>query len=162
MTMEKTVVGISELAVSNNPAEMLITYSLGSCLGVTVYDPVVQVGGLIHCMLPLSSVDDKKSKTTPAMFVDIGIPLFLEKILSMGAEKKRLILKAAGCAQILDPEGLFRIGERNFTLLRKLLWKNGILIKAQDVGGTTSRTLSLEMGTGKTFVRIQGETRELC
>ncbi len=161
MALETTVVGISDMAVSGNPAETLITYSLGSCLGVTIYDPVARVGGLIHCMLPLSSVDEKRAHATPAMFVDVGVPLFLEKALRMGADKKRLVLKAAGCAQLLDPEGLFRIGERNFALLRKLLWKNGILIKAQDIGGMVSRTVSLDVSTGKTFVRAQGETREL-
>lgn len=149
-------VGISEMIVTDNPEEKLITYSLGSCLGVTVYDALNNVGGMIHCMLPLSSIDSDKAKTTPEMFVDIGVPALFEEFFQLGGDRSQMIVKAAGCAQMFDPKGLFNIGSRNFTLLRKLLWKNGILLKAQDVGGSVSRTLSLEISTGRTVVKSQG------
>ena len=157
----RVVVGISELAVSDNPQELLITYSLGSCLGVSVYDPVNGIGGLIHCMLPLSSIDKEKAKTVPAMFVDTGIPHLFTKLFNLGSKKRDLVVKAAGCAQILDPQGHFKIGERNFTLLRKVLWKNEILLKAHDTGGGVSRTVSLDVASGKTVIRSGGQNREL-
>jgi chemotaxis protein CheD len=161
MVATKTTVGISEVVVSSNPDEMLITYSLGSCLGVTAHDPVSLVGGLIHCMLPLSNVDGTKARDKPAMFVDSGIPLLFEALYDLGAQKGRIILKAAGCAQIMDPGGHFKIGERNLTVLRKLLWKNNILITSQSIGGNVARTLSLDIGSGKTYVKIQGVEEEL-
>ena len=161
MVAEKIVVGISEMAVSNRPDDTLITYSLGSCLGLTAYDPQACIGGLIHCMLPLSSVDEKKSKEAPAMFVDTGVSLLFNKILDLGADKNRIVVKAAGCAQLLDPQKLFNIGERNFTVLRKILWKNNLLIKGQNIGGSVSRTVWLDMSTGKTIVKQQGQEVEI-
>ena len=155
-------VGISDLAVTKDPNDVVITYSLGSCLGVTVYDPEVFVGGMVHCQLPTCSTEDKsKSKINPAMFVDTGVSLLFQKFFELGGSKSRMIVKAAGCAAILDSNGFFRIGERNITLFRKLLWKNGILLKGSEMGGDVSRTLVLEMGTGRTIVRSKGEEREL-
>jgi chemotaxis protein CheD len=78
-----------------------------------------------------------------------------------GATKENIVLKAAGCAQIMDPSGHFKIGERNITILRKLLWKNNVLIAGQSVGGNVSRTISLDMSSGKTIIKIQNEEAEL-
>ena len=158
---EKRIIGISEMAVSDNPEETLITYSLGSCLGVTVYDPVARVGGMIHCMLPLSKIDRQKAELKKPMFVDTGIPYLFEAMYKAGARKKQIIVKAAGCSQIMDPNGRFKIGERNFAVLRKLLWKNGILLKGQAIGGTVSRTISIDIGTGKSILFCGGEEVEL-
>ena len=68
----RVVIGLAELAVSNNPNAVLTTYSLGSCLGVAVYDPVAKVGGLMHAMLPDSNIDPVKAKAYPGMFVRHG------------------------------------------------------------------------------------------
>ncbi len=158
---ERKIIGISELAVSDNPGDVLTTYSLGSCLGVTVYDPVVRVGGMIHCMLPFSKIDKQKAEARKSMFVDTGIPYLFETMYSAGAKKEQIILKAAGCGQIMDPTGRFKIGERNFVVLRKLLWKNGVLIKGQAVGGNVSRTVKMDIETGKTIIVSNGEEVEL-
>ena len=149
------------MIVSGNPDDVLITYSLGSCLGVTAYDPVTRFGGMIHCMLPLSKIDLKKAADVPYMFVDTGIPILINKLLENGAEKKRIILKAAGCSHVLDNNNHFRIGERNYAILRKILWKNNMLIKNESIGGTVSRTITLHIGTGDTFVKIKGVKEEL-
>lgn len=154
-------VGISEMKVSNNPEDVLVTYSLGSCVGLTLYDPVIKVGGMIHCMLPLSRIDPAKAQMNPCMFTDTGIPTLIQAVLNMGANKKRLIAKVAGAASPLDDNGIFKIGERNYTVLRKVLWKNDILIAAEDVGGTVARTLFLYLDTGKTVIRSGGKDREL-
>lgn len=157
----RVVIGISEMQVSNRPEELLITYSLGSCIGVTIYDPVVRIAGMIHCMLPLSKIDPEKAKTQPCMFVDTGVPLLFNEVYRLGAEKKRTIVKIAGCSSLLDEKGLFKIGERNYTVLRKILWKNNILIEREDIGGNISRTLSIEVATGRVIIRTGGEESEL-
>jgi chemotaxis protein CheD len=156
------VVGISELKVTDSDQDVLTTYSLGSCLGLTLYDPVVQVGGMIHCMLPLSTIDKDKAERTPAMFVDTGVPLLLQEVFNLGAKRSRLVCKVAGCGQLLDDKKLFKIGERNYTVLRKILWKNNILIQAEDVFGTMSRTMILYMNTGVTSIKSGGKERELA
>lgn len=154
-------VGISEMKVSTVPEDVLVTYSLGSCVGLTLYDPVVGIGGLIHCMLPLSKIDPAKAASNPAMFTDTGVPALLQAMLNLGASKRRLIAKVAGAAALMDEKGMFKIGERNFTVLRKILWKNDILIAAEETGGTIARTLYLYMDTGKTIIKSQGREHEL-
>lgn len=154
-------VSVSEMQVSNAFSDVLVTYSLGSCAGLSLYDPVACVGGLIHCMLPLSKIEPEKAQTTPQMFVDTGVPALLQKLFNMGAQRKRLVAKVAGCAQLLDEKKLFKIGERNYTVLRKILWKNDILITAEDVGGTVPRTMYLYMDTGITILKKHGEEVEL-
>lgn len=152
----KHVVGIAEMKVSNCSSAELVTYSLGSCLGVSFYDRVGKIGGLIHCMLPLSKIDPKKAQLKPCMFIDTGITHILKKMFALGATRKNLVIKVAGGASVLDEGGRFRIGERNFTVLRKILWKNDLLIRSDDVGGTIARTMTLRMDSGETFVKIKG------
>lgn len=154
-------VGISEMKVSDQSDDILVTYSLGSCIGVTIYDPIVRVGGMIHCMLPLSKLDMQKAQRSPAMFVDTGVPALFEAAYHLGAQKERIIVKVAGGSSILDEKRMFRIGERNYAVLRKILWKNNILIAAEDVGGTNSRTVYLEIGTGRVLVKSRGKKTEL-
>lgn len=158
--MQHTV-GISEMFVSDNPEDILVTYSLGSCVGLILYDPVVHVGGMIHCMLPLSKTDPDKAAKNPAMFVDTGVPQLIQSVFDLGAQRKRLIAKVAGGAKILDEQGMFKIGERNHTVLRKVLWKNNILIDGEDVGGTKARTLYLHIADGTAYVKSGGERSDL-
>ena len=157
----KVTVAISAAVVSAAGTGELITYSLGSCLGLTIYDPAVRVGGLIHCMLPASKTDPEKAKNRPAMFVDTGVVELLNAIFDSGGQPERLIIKAAGCAAPLDSAGRFRIGERNLTIVRKVLWNNDLIIGAEDVGGNQPRTMSLELETGRTVIRTKGAETEL-
>jgi len=159
--MNNIIVGISEMAVSSNPDDVLVTYSLGSCLGVTVYDPPLRIGGLIHWMLPLSQIDIQKAATTPCMFVDTGTTKLLTDIFARGCRKNNLIVRIAGASSVLDSKGLFKIGERNYTVFRTILWKNSMLIAAEDIGGTASRTVRLEIGTGRCVVKAGGMENDL-
>ncbi len=138
-----------------------MAYSLGSCLGITVYDPVAHIGGMIHCMLPVSKIDPEKAQQTPAMFVDTGVPALFQEAYRLGAEKSRMIVKVAGGSRILDDDGTFKIGRRNYATLRKILWKHNVLIAAEDVGGSFPRTMYLEIDTGKVIVRSRGKRTEL-
>ena len=152
----KLVIGISDMKVSNQADDVLITYSLGSCIGVTIWDPVAKVGGLLHYMLPDSSLDREKARTKPFMFADSGIPLLFKETYKYGAVKNRLIVKVVGGSQIMDNAGIFNIGKRNHAVLRKIFWKNNIMIAKEDVGGTGNRTVSLEIGTGITRLKVSG------
>ena len=151
--MNQIVVGISDLKVSGNIGDVLITYALGSCIGVAVYDPSVKVGGLLHFMLPDSSIDGNKAKKNPAMFADTGIPLLFKSCYKLGAEKKRMIVKIAGGASIMDDMDYFRIGQKNITALRKMFWRNNVLIDAEDIGKNLNRTVQLHISTGKVLVK---------
>ena len=160
--MSEIIVGISDLKVSNNIDDILVTYALGSCVGVTVYDPVVKVGGLLHFMLPEASLDSRKASENPAMFADTGIPLLFKNCYEFGAKKKRMIVKVAGGASILDDSNFFRIGQKNVTAMKKLFWKNNVLIEGEDTGSNCNRTFSIHISTGKVFVRTAlNGTREL-
>jgi chemotaxis protein CheD len=160
-TESKVVVGVGDMVISNDPGALLVTYALGSCIGVTIYDPVARVGGLLHFMLPTSETNKEKAAANPAMFGDSGVPLLFKACYEKGAVKDRLVVCAAGGAEILADESHFKIGSRNRTLLRKLFWKNNVLLAADDTGGTSSRTLSLNMADGSVMIRSQGSERVL-
>ncbi len=149
------------MTVTDQDSDTLVTYSLGSCVGVTIYDPVACVGGMIHCMLPLSKIDLGKASRSPAMFVDTGVPMLFEAAYRLGAKKNRIALKVAGASRILDEKGTFKIGDRNYAVLRKMLWKNNVLITAEDVGGAVPRTMSLEIATGRVTIKSRGNITEL-
>jgi len=146
----KSIVGVSDLHVSDQPAETIITFALGSCLGIAMFDPVAGVGGLLHVMLPLSKADPDKARLKPAMYVDTGLGQLLGACYELGATKSNLIISVAGGASMKksDSDDYFKIGKRNFTTLRKLLWKNGFMIDKQDVGGNNSRTMALRLSDG--------------
>lgn len=154
-------VDIAEMAVVADPALILVTYSLGSCVGVSVFDPEAGVGGLIHCMLPLSRIDPRKAADRPAMFVDTGLPALLQAVYDLGASRRNLQLKAAGGGAPLGPDEVFKIGQRNLEVLGKVLWKNGLELRAQCVGGSQARTLALDLQSGRTVVRTDGKESEL-
>jgi len=152
-------VGVADMKVSAERGDLIITHALGSCLGVVVHDPVACVGGLLHVMLPLSTIDPVKADRNPFMFVDTGFPKLLIECFKTGAQKERLEIRVAGGAD--SHESLFQIGKRNLIILRKLLWKNGLLLKSYDVGGGNSRTMSLEIGTGKVTIKSGGQMKNL-
>jgi len=151
------------MKVSAERGDLIITHALGSCLGVAIHDPVACVGGLLHVMLPLSTIDPAKADRNPFMFVDTGFPRLLIECFKTGAQKQRLEIRVAGGAnsQNREEDDFFQIGKRNLIILRKLLWKNGLLMKSYDVGGTNSRTMSLEIGTGIVTIKRAGEKRNL-
>lgn len=157
----KVVVGIADLVVSNNPNVVLTTYSLGSCIGVAIYDPAVQVGGLLHAMLPDSTIDQAKASSNPAMFVDTGFPVLLRLARELHAERSRLRILVAGGAQIMDSSGFFNIGRRNYDTLLALMDRERLKATAESVGGFVNRTLNLRLCAGEVLVKISGQPQEL-
>jgi chemotaxis protein CheD len=156
-------VGIADMKVSADPESVIITHALGSCLGIAIYDPVARVGGLLHAMLPDSSIDPRKAADNPFIFIDTGVPRLFRDAYAKGGEKGRIIVKVAGGAtsKARDEEDFFQIGKRNFVMLRKVFWKNNVLIKAHDVGGCGSRTMSLYVGTGDVRLKASGQEKAL-
>ncbi len=154
-------VDISDIKVSGDPDAVIVTYALGSCIAVVVYDPVRTVGGMIHFMLPMSATSPDKAREKPAMFADTGVPLLFGEMYKLGCDKRDLVVKVVGGGSLYDDNGMFNIGQRNYTVVRKLFWKNGVLIKAEDVGGAKSRTARLFVRSGKLVVRSQNEEIEL-
>ena len=137
---KRLVVGVGALEVSNNPTAILMTYSLGSCLGITIYDPVKKIGGLLHIMLPDSTIDAAKAANAPFMFVDTGVPRLFHAAYNLGADRSRLV----------------NIGIRNFDALGKLLTQNGLKAHNTDVGGLSSRTMRLDLTNGQVTIKTPG------
>lgn len=149
-------VGVGDCRVSDAAESVLTTYALGSCIALAIHDPVAAVGGLLHFMLPEASLNPAKASENPFMFADTGIPLLFHAAYGLGAMKRRLVVRAAGGAQVMDGNGVFNIGKRNHLALRRILWKAGVMIHGEEVGGTTSRTVRLEVSTGRFWVRGPG------
>ena len=154
------VVAVGDMKIGQE-SDTIVTHALGSCLGLMVYDPVAKVGGLLHAMLPLSKINREKAEVNPYMFVDTGVPVLFKTLYDIGGQKNRMIIKAAGCGNPLGKNEMFKIGERNYTVLKKLLWKNNILLETEDVGGAASRTVHFNVATGQTIISSKGQKREL-
>lgn len=155
---DRQVVGIAEMKLSNREGDVLVTYALGSCLGVCIYDPEARVAGLLHAMLPSASADRNQGKGQAAKFVDSGVTALFKEAYRMGAKKERIVVKVAGGASVASKGEVdsFQIGKRNIVALKKLFWKNGVLIRGEDLGGNTSRTVTLDVATGEVKVRTNG------
>ena len=154
----RITVGISDMQITRKPGDMIITHSLGSCLGLAAWDPNAGVGGLIHCLLPKASSQDVKN---PFMYVNVGVPMMIRKMVAMGCSKGGLIFKAAGCGRMLHIKNQFDTGAQNLAMLEALFTKNGVSIAARDVGGAIPRTMALHMDTGKVVISSQGREWEL-
>lgn len=150
-------VGVGDGRVTDDPNEILATYGLGSCIGVAIWDPVSRVAGLLHFMLPESQSDPLKAQNNPWLYADTGIPLLFKSAYKLGADKKRLLVRVAGGAQVLQGDSMFNIGKRNYMALKKIFWKAGVMIHAEETGGSVSRTLRLEAATGTLWLQEAGE-----
>lgn len=146
----RLVVGIGEMAVSNEVDDVIVTHALGSCIAVCIFDPVVSVAAMLHFLLPDSRINADRARVQPAAFADTGIPLLFQTAYQYGLDKKRAVVKLAGGAETTDRTGVsFETGRRNALAARNLLWRNGVLIRAQDVGGATARTVHLSVQDGR-------------
>ncbi len=154
--MSLVVVGVADCKISDDPDSVLVTYALGSCIGVAIHDAAAGVGGILHFMLPDASLDAAKAAGNPFMFADTGIPWLFRAAYQKGAEKRRLKVWVAGGAQVMDERGVFNIGKRNQLALRKILWKAGVMTHGEDLGGMGSRTVRLEVGSGRFRLRVDG------
>ena len=153
---DKLVVGIADMKMAKGMG-MLVTYALGSCIGICLYDPAIRLAALIHIMLPLNMETGRKS---PLKYADTGIRETLREMERRGASKSRLTAKIAGGARMFDVGGggsLGNIGQRNIESVHMTLRRAGIKLLKEDVGGTTARTLLFDAATGQCCVRSYGK-----
>lgn len=144
---QQVKVGISDLNVVRAP-DSLVTFALGSCVGICLYDRVTKVAGLSHIMLPTNTNHDTKQAYR---FADTALPILVQKMVAMGAAKARLTAKIAGGASMFSgmPSGaLSHIGERNAAAVKEALGKLGIPIIADDTGKNYGRTVYFYADTG--------------
>ncbi|MBC8468800.1 MAG: chemotaxis protein CheD [Planctomycetes bacterium] len=161
MTKNKIIIGISDANVSNNPQDILETLSLGSCIGVCLYDPATTIGGMLHYQLPSSTMNPCRAKQNPLMFADTGMTFLIDKMLAIGVNKKRLQVKiAGGAAMDTGPNG-FDIGKRNYLAIKKVLWQHGMFIDTEDVGGSSPRNMYMDIADGTVTIKINGSEKDL-
>lgn len=149
-------VGIADMKVSPSP-HRIVTLGLGSCVGVTFYDPVTRVGGLLHIMLPDSKQFNSAIK--PAKFADTGLPLMLNEFKRQGGKTHNIQAKMAGGAQMFSGANqklALNIGERNVDMAKKVLKDMGIRVLANETGGSRGRTMILDTTTGEVTIRTVG------
>lgn len=157
---QQIAVSISDMKFSTRAEDVIVTFSLGSCLGITAYDPGAGIGALMHSLLPDASALPHTKRGNPFMFVIAGFKAMLDKLEQLGAVRRRLILKAAGGADMRG-DTLFRTGERNVEALRWVLRKERLSLSGYEVGGTIPRTLYLYMQTGDVVVKTFGKQRTI-
>jgi chemotaxis protein CheD len=153
------MVGMADLMVSQDQSLTLCTPPLGACLGIAIYDPVAKVGGILHSMLPDSSIGPKRAATRPCMFLDTGLALLLKHAASMKAKPENLLVYVAGGSEIMDDTGFLNLGKRNYAVLPGLLARHGARIHAEDVGGLNNRTMQLNLATGEVGLKFSGQSR---
>lgn len=148
----RLVVGVGDMSVSGEPQCMVSTYSLGSCIGVVAFDPVAKAGGIIHMMLPNSSIAPDRVMKQPAMFVDTGLAFFVRALSSLGATRDHTRMMIAGGASVLGGHDPFRIGERNTRATLDTLAHFGYSVRHSVVGGGVNRALHLDLDRGHVMV----------
>ncbi len=135
---------------------MLVTYALGSCIGICLYDAQIKLGALVHIMLPLNMEAGRKS---PLKYADTGIRETLKQMEGKGARRSRITAKIAGGAKMFEVSGgsLGNIGQRNIESVRMVLKREGIQILKEDVGGSVARTLLFDVSNGLGCIRSYGK-----
>jgi chemotaxis protein CheD len=151
--VQRVVVDVGDMAVSNNLQTVLSTYALGSCIGVVAYDPVTRAGGILHLMLPDSTISPAKALAQPAMFADTGLPRFFSMLAGIRADRNRLRLFVAGGAKVIAGPDQFKIGERNIKATLDYLKRIGYAVQLADIGGNFNRTVHLEIATGEIILK---------
>jgi chemotaxis protein CheD len=150
-------VGLGEQVISRSSGDILVAYGLGSCLGIGMFDPITHVTGLLHAVLPEHSASNG---ATPGKYVDSGIVSLLEDMIKAGADRRRMIVRMAGGANMLLSPGMtkaFDIGNRNISMAHKIFESLNIRLAAIEVGGNTGRTVRLYVTDGRMTVRMVGQ-----
>ncbi|MGI6255433.1 MAG: chemotaxis protein CheD [Acutalibacter sp.] len=153
---DKLIVGIADMKLAKGTG-MLVTYALGSCIGICLYDSATKLGALVHIMLPLNL---ETGRTHPLKYADTGIRETLRQMTLRGANKARITAKIAGGAKMFDVSGsssLGNIGQRNIESVRIILKKEGVRLLKEDVGGSVARTLLFDVSNGMGCVRSYGK-----
>ena len=151
---DKITVGIADMKLAQGSG-ILITYALGSCIGLCFQDPRLRLGALLHIMLPLNMEAGRKN---PLKYADTGIRETLRQMEAKGASRSRITVKIAGGAKMFEVKGgnLGNIGQRNIESVHTVLKQEGIRLLAEDVGGSVARTLLFDPVTGQGCIKSYG------
>lgn len=152
----KITVGIADMKLAQGPGGILITYALGSCIGLCFHDPMLQLGALLHIMLPLNMEAGRKN---PLKYADTGIRETLRQLAVKGANKARMTVKIAGGAKMFEVKGgnLGNIGLRNIESVHTILKQEGIRLVGEYVGGSVARTLLFDPVSGQACIKSYGQ-----
>lgn len=155
MSEQKLTVGIADMKLLQGQGT-LITYALGSCIGLCFHDPKLRLGALLHIMLPLNM---EAGRTHPLKYADTGIKETLRQMEAKGASRSRITVKIAGGAKMFEVSGsgLGNIGQRNIESVHAILKRENIRLLAENVGGTVARTLLFDVSTGQGCIRSYGQ-----
>jgi chemotaxis protein CheD len=151
--MRTVVVGVADFKISTDPLTYLVTYALGSCLGVTFHDEKRRIGGLLHAMLPTASLHPGHI-IREEMFLDTGIPKILAAMIRAGAQKNDIRCKVFGGAQLMATDNFFRIGSKNIDMFYKLSQEFQLDVIAWEISGRVNRTIRLDNHTGDVIVKV--------
>lgn len=135
---------------------ILVTYALGSCIGLCFHDPRLRLGALLHIMLPLNM---EAGRTHPLKYADTGIKETLKQLEAMGASHSRMTVKIAGGAKMFEVsggQGLGNIGQRNIESVHAILKRENIRLIGEYTGGTVARTLLFDVASGQACIRSYG------
>lgn len=154
---QETIVLLSEMAISDNPKDILTIPKLGACLGISVYDPIKKIGGVIHCLLPQKiKIHVPMKFFNPCLFVETGLNHLLKCLKEEGCKNENLIVQVAGGAKLINEDEIFNLGYRNFISFRKVMWENKLLIHQKDIGSNKVRKLSLNIENGQVTTNLKG------
>jgi len=156
--MSTLILGVGDFGVSKTPGDVIKTLALGSCVAVVLLEPRTRSVGMVHVALPESSIDRAKALVKPGYFADTGFFALFEamKLISCIQNHKNFLVKMTGGAQVLDPNNTFNIGKRNELALKKILWHHGMGVQAEDVGGHISRSIAVDVDTGRVVITSAG------
>jgi chemotaxis protein CheD len=152
----EVVVGVGDFRTASEPSRFLATYGLGSCVAVLLYDWRRRTGALLHVMMPDSSVAPEKALRQPFAYVDTAMPKMFKAIADSGGSPKRTRCCLVGGASMIASPAHFEIGKRNVLAVRKALWKEGVFIDREEIGGNESRSVRLDLKTGGVTMRKGG------
>lgn len=155
--MSTIFVGVGGIGVARTKGEVLKTMALGSCVAVVVLDPQTHMVGMDHVALPESSIAPERAHERPGYFADTGIPALLDAMAKAGAHRASLVVKLVGGAAVLDPNSTFNIGKRNALAIKKILWGQRMGALAEELGGTISRTVTVDVEKGRVVISSPGK-----
>ena len=156
--MGTIILGVGDIGATNKPGELIRTIGLGSCVAVIILDPLSRCVAMDHVALPESATSPERAKAKPGHFADTGIPILLELMKKNGADgnHRKKIVKLVGGANVMDPNNTFNIGKRNALAIKKVLWQYGMGPIAEDLGGSISRTVCVDVDNGRVHISSPG------
>lgn len=148
-----TMIGIGGYAASATPGVEIKTMALGSCVGVTFWEPTLRIAGMIHVAYPYGTPDNPRVLRLPGYFANTGLPLIFKRLRLLGGNPRNLIIKMMGGARMLDPNNTFAIGQKNAASIKSILTEMGLRWQAEELGGEISRTVAIEVDTGTVTIQ---------